>query len=250
MLMPIVRSEARPWLLRLCAAAALALALLLTALPTAPSASAQAPVTAFTYVGVDGLTYENTDADSRISASLDSNGDLVFQFERDDETLFVELNFLVGDLPNNFYPELGARYYDEGRITDQINADTICVATPADFEILEIEIDELTFDTTTLALDFNHYCAGVRGSIRINSSIPLDTETSISGTVTAAAGGAVLPGVRVCAYGDATEPYCTNTDSDGNYLIKGFPEGIYVVDFLDLQGRGYAGECFPRLRRR
>lgn len=55
---------------------------------------------------------------------------------------------------------------------------------------------------------------------------------SISGTVTAASGGAPLPGIEVCAWEVPSEGLaCTATDASGDYAISALPVGNYKVEF-------------------
>jgi len=240
------RPEARSALLRLCAVAATAIALLLAALPTASPASAQAPVTAFVYTDFDGVFYEFTDANAALGADVSfSTGTWIdFNFSANEPVLDVNLRF-EAPWPND-YPAPGAFYGGDGQISATVNGGLVCDMTPGDFEILDIAIDDLTFEVLTLALDFIHPCAGVRGAIRLNSAVPIDEQTSFSGTVTAEQGGNGLPGIQVCAIGPPPESpsYCVTTNDVGNYEMVGFPGGIYAVEFSDPLGRGYAGECF------
>jgi hypothetical protein len=61
---------------------------------------------------------------------------------------------------------------------------------------------------------------------------------SISGTVTAEAGGAPIPGIQVCQYerNGAIEESCTQTDAGGHYAFGSLPAGSYVIDFSGQSG--------------
>lgn len=128
-------------------------------------------------------------------------------------------------------------------------APELCTS-PAEFEILELEFDS-SGEITNLALDFVTSCGNPidRGSIRLNSTEPLDTMTLISGRVTAAATGAGLGDIQVCAITfeprEYNDDYCVTTNGIGNYTITNLPEDTYVIEFFDPLGRGYAGSCFP-----
>jgi Carboxypeptidase regulatory-like domain len=59
------------------------------------------------------------------------------------------------------------------------------------------------------------------------------TAGSISGKVTAADGGALIAGVRVCQYepSGAIEESCTQSDGNGDYAFGGLPAGSYRISF-------------------
>lgn len=61
----------------------------------------------------------------------------------------------------------------------------------------------------------------------------LEEGGEIAGTVTAAAGGAAIQSIEVCAYPLATSNAleCETTDSDGEYSVRGLPIGNYRVGF-------------------
>ena len=67
----------------------------------------------------------------------------------------------------------------------------------------------------------------------------------ISGTVTAAGGGAAIEGIEACAYSTGETEYvgCAETDGDGNYTITGLQASSYRVRFSP----GYVCEevCLP-----
>ncbi len=54
---------------------------------------------------------------------------------------------------------------------------------------------------------------------------------SISGTITAAAGGLPIEDAVACAYEPWTEGFCDEADAAGHYSITGIPPGTYVVSF-------------------
>ncbi|HEY2052836.1 MAG TPA: carboxypeptidase-like regulatory domain-containing protein, partial [Solirubrobacterales bacterium] len=74
---------------------------------------------------------------------------------------------------------------------------------------------------------------------------------SISGTVTAEAGGASISGVRVCQYerNGAVEESCTQTDGSGNYTLGGLSTGSYLVGFSGQPGNlKWADEIYDNKR--
>ena len=69
---------------------------------------------------------------------------------------------------------------------------------------------------------------------------------SISGTVTAADGGAALAGISVCPYLLADEEFeevCTETEGAGKYTLAGLEPGDYKVEFWD-ESLGHLGEYY------
>ncbi len=76
------------------------------------------------------------------------------------------------------------------------------------------------------------------GSTTSGIDASLDHGAQVMGKVTAAAGGAPIEGVRVCAvseFGEGiNEPIsCANTDGEGNYTISALPSGSYKIEFSD-----------------
>lgn len=71
-------------------------------------------------------------------------------------------------------------------------------------------------------------CAGIAGAVPAIASAG-----SISGKVTAEAGGAPIAGIRVCQYESkgAIEESCTETDASGNYSFSSLTAGSYLVGF-------------------
>ncbi len=69
--------------------------------------------------------------------------------------------------------------------------------------------------------------------------------SSISGTVTAASGGAPIAGIQVCQYESkgTIEESCVQTDTAGGYTLSGLPAGSYVVSFSgDIQHLNYVNQ--------
>jgi hypothetical protein len=70
---------------------------------------------------------------------------------------------------------------------------------------------------------------------------------TISGTVTATAGGAPIEGVEVCSH---VQPYtfedsCTQTDSGGHYTLGSFASGSFAIQFSDrVRNRNYVDQYF------
>jgi len=249
--------------------AAISIALLLALLPTARTAEAQEPVSVFTVVGTeDGSIFTFEEQGDEVIATF--SNDEVRRFPR--SMASFDLGF-VEPLAGYSVPALGFTWGVEGgpRITEVLqpsdaapplaagntyigeqagsyafisSLDDGCVGV-AEFEILELEFDAFG-NPIRAAIDYFAHCAGSRVSLRLNSAVPLDTMTSISGTVTAKDTGALLSDIGVCAFtGPGEERFCATTNSIGRYTISGFPEGLYGVEFFDGTGRGYAGECFP-----
>ena len=67
---------------------------------------------------------------------------------------------------------------------------------------------------------------------------------SISGTVTAATGGAALPGVEVCAESNLHRE-CVKTASDGKYTVPGLIEDDYEVNFRPAAQTNYLYQAYP-----
>ena len=94
--------------------------------------------------------------------------------------------------------------------------------------------------------------ASVATLFALSSAPPLATAApggSISGKVTAAAGGAPLEGIEACAY-ETIAPYtevCATTDASGQYLIDGLAADSYGVYFYAPEGSGlnYVGRGYP-----
>ena len=74
----------------------------------------------------------------------------------------------------------------------------------------------------------------------------LATAGSISGTVTAAAGGAPIAGIRVCVSNAnaEVETVCTLTDAAGAYMSPSLPVGVYRVRFSELGNRNFVDEYY------
>ncbi|MCW2988839.1 MAG: hypothetical protein JWM24_1777 [Solirubrobacterales bacterium] len=69
---------------------------------------------------------------------------------------------------------------------------------------------------------------------------------SISGTVTAAGGGAPIAEVEVCAEGTGVTGgfKCTETAGDGHYTIASLPAGSYKVEFWPQNGTNYISQYY------
>ncbi len=67
---------------------------------------------------------------------------------------------------------------------------------------------------------------------------------SISGTVTAENGGALLPGVEVCATSNLHRE-CVATGNDGVYTVPGLIEGDYEVVFSPAPNTNYLLQAYP-----
>ncbi len=69
----------------------------------------------------------------------------------------------------------------------------------------------------------------------------------IAGKVTAAAGGAALAGIEVCAGNTAPEVEsfgCGETDASGEYLVTGLADGSYKVGFQSTRSAGYISQFY------
>lgn len=78
--------------------------------------------------------------------------------------------------------------------------------------------------------------AGFAVAVALVLAVPVSAFAagSISGTVTAASGGAAIASVEVCAEGTGvSEGFgCDATGADGTYSVAGLPSGSYKVEFL------------------
>jgi len=254
---------------RISAAVTTAIALLLALLPTT-TAQAQEAVSTFTIAYADDggvFTFDASGAtilvnfpdgetreysqdvgyfDLRLIDGVGASGPaLEFTWGVDGGPIVTE-TFQASDPTTNFAAGSAFIGAAAGQYSIVSNLGADC-SGPAEFEILELELDPVTGDALRAAIDYWDTCFSTRASIRLDSAVPLDTAPVISGTVTDEETGALLGDVVVCTFTDNPddESFCDTTNMIGRYTISDIPEGFYGVEFSDYTGRGYAGECYP-----
>jgi 5-hydroxyisourate hydrolase-like protein (transthyretin family) len=88
------------------------------------------------------------------------------------------------------------------------------------------------------------------GQVAARADASLATGATISGTVTAAAGGAAVSGVRVYVreYGGGYPNYVSNTsattDANGAWSVTGLPTGLYQVEFNPTYATNFASQDY------